>query len=178
MSRETFLNHLQYLVHDDPAINRRVKLVLTSRPHILISSYLTGVSEISLNASSLQNDITSFVIAEVGNLPQSHSMAKKIRDVGANGMFLWVSLILDNLRTSSTTKPRAIREKLRTLPPTLPDVYNEILGKIKPQDQETANIILQGVVWAMRPLTLRELTIAIAVRPDVEINRVRIEILN
>jgi len=96
-------------------------------------------------------------------------MSEEIRDVlinGANGMFLWVSLILDNLRTSRTTKPRAIREKLRTLPPTLPDVYNEILRKIKPEDRQTANTILQWVVWAIRPLTLRELTIAIAVRPE------------
>jgi hypothetical protein len=80
-------------------------------------------------------------------------------------MFLWVSLILDDLKNSNTTKPRIIREKLRALPPTLPDVYKDILRKIKPENIPAANTILQWVVWAVRPLSLQELAVATAIKP-------------
>jgi hypothetical protein len=35
----------------------------------------------------------------------------------------------------------------------------------KPEDFEVSNTILRWVVWAERPLTLHELTVAIAIRP-------------
>jgi hypothetical protein len=81
-------------------------------------------------------------------------------------MFLWVSLIIDDLQKSTTTRPRIIREKLKSLPKTLPDLYTNILSKIKSDDQEYATAIFRWVVWAMRPLTLQELTIAIAIRSE------------
>lgn len=116
----------------------------------------------------MKSDITTFTVAEVKKLPQFSAMAQEIQQVlidGASGMFLWVSLILDDLKNSYTTKPRIIREKLRTLPSTLPDIYKDILRKIEPENQSAANTILQWVVWAVRPLTIKELTIATAIRP-------------
>jgi len=165
-SRVKFLDQLQYLLQD-PSVRRKVKVLITSRPHILVASHFTA-TEISLDACSLKSDITTFAVSEVNKLPQFSAMAQEIQQVlidGANGMFLWVSLILDDLKNSFTTKPRIIREKLKTLPSTLPDLYKDILRKIKPENQPAANTILQWVVWAMRPLTLKELTIATAIRP-------------
>jgi len=161
-----FLDQLQHLFQD-PSVRRKVKVLITSRPHILVALYFTA-TEISLDACSLKSDITTFAVSEVNKLPQFSAMAQEIQQVlidGANGMFLWVSLILDDLKTSFTSKPRIIREKLKTLPSTLPDLYKDILRKIKPENQPAANTILQWVVWAMRPLTLKELTIATAIRP-------------
>jgi hypothetical protein len=81
-------------------------------------------------------------------------------------MFLWVSLIIDDLQKSTSTRPRIIRQKLKSLPKTLPDLYTDILRKIKSEDREYATAILRWVVWAVRPLTLQELTIAIAIKPE------------
>jgi hypothetical protein len=81
-------------------------------------------------------------------------------------MFLWVYLILYDLTTPGRKSPHEIRKKLKSLPKTLPDLYKKILYAIKPDDVEIANDILRWVVWAERPLTVRELTIAIAIKPE------------
>jgi hypothetical protein len=85
---------------------------------------------------------------------------------GSNGMFLWVYLILSDLTTPGRNSPHEIRKKLSSLPKTLPDLYRKILLAIKPEDVELAKDILRWVVWAERPLTVRELTTAIAIKPE------------
>jgi hypothetical protein len=44
--------------------------------------------------------------------------------------------------------------------------HNRILGDIKVHNAEAAKNILRWVVWAERPLTLQELTITTAIRPE------------
>jgi hypothetical protein len=123
-----------------------------------------------LDNSNLKKDIEDFVTTEDSKLAQfPEGLQKEIRQAlidGADGMFLWVSLIIDDLQKSTTMRPRIIREKLKSLPKTLPALYTDILLKIKPEDQEYATAILRWMVWVVRPLTLQELTIAIAIRPD------------
>jgi len=170
-SREKLLVRLKCL-WNDPFIEKRVKVIITSRPHIPVTSYLPNVTQISLDASNLNKDITAFVTTEVPKLPcvsADSDLGDEIRRVlisNSDGMFLWVSLILDDLKNSTTTKRRVIREKLKALPKSLPDVYKNILRRIRGEDRRTAKTILQWIVCAIRPLTLQELTIAIAVRPE------------
>jgi hypothetical protein len=80
-------------------------------------------------------------------------------------MFLWVDLILYDLKASTSSSPHAIQQKLKTFPKSLPDLYRKILLAIQPDDLEVACNILRWVVWAERPLTLEELRIAIAIQP-------------
>jgi ankyrin repeat protein len=170
-SREKLLVRLKCL-WNDPFIEKRVKVIITSRPHIPVTSYLPNVTQISLDASNLNKDITAFVTTEVPKLPcvsADSDLGDEIRRVlisNSDGMFLWVSLILDDLKNSTTKKRRVIREKLKALPKSLPDVYKNILRRIRGEDRRTAKTILQWIVCAIRPLTLQELTIAIAVRPE------------
>ncbi|KAF8531694.1 hypothetical protein BDD12DRAFT_914648, partial [Trichophaea hybrida] len=168
-SRLKLLNQLQYLLHR-PATTLSIKIILTSRPHIPVTLYLTNVIKLPLAAENLHNDITAFVKTELGRLPQfSGSLGKEVRQAliaGANGMFLWVYLILEDLKKSTNTTPRAIRNALKLLPPNLPSIYINILSKIRTEDHKTAQKILQWVVWVLRPLTLQELTIAIAILPE------------
>ncbi|KAF8533302.1 hypothetical protein BDD12DRAFT_984533 [Trichophaea hybrida] len=166
-SRMNFLNKLKHLLRDSATTTQLMKIIVTSRPHIPVT--LTDVIELPLTAENLKNDIIAFVEASVQEqLQLSGTLGVEVQQAliqGANGMFLWVSLILDDLKKSTNTTPRAIRKALQTLPTDLPGIYINILSKIRKEDQETAQRILQWVVWAMRPLTLQELTIAIAVLP-------------
>jgi len=167
-SRSELLDQLQHLLCD-AATTRRVKIIITSRPHIPVASHLTNVNTLHLVAKNLHSDIKAFVKAEVGKLPQfSGSLGEEVQQTlieDAKGMFLWVSLILEDLKTSTDTTPHAIRKSLKSLPPDLSGVYMNILRNIQAKDHKTAQSILQWVVWAVRPLTLQELTIAIAMRP-------------
>jgi hypothetical protein len=72
-------------------------------------------------------------------------------------MFLWVDLILYDLKTSARTSQHAIQKKLKSLPKSHPDLYEKILLAIQPEDLELANSILRWVVWTECPLTLEEL---------------------
>jgi hypothetical protein len=163
------LKHLQHFLHNATRTIPPVKIILTSRPHILVTSYLTEIIEMPLAVENLKSDITAFVHAEVHIQPQfTGSLGEEVREAlihGANGVFLWVSLILEDLKRSTNTTPRAIRKELSTLPSDLAGVYIHILSKIRMEDQTTSQSILQWVVWSIRPLTLQELTIAIAILP-------------
>jgi hypothetical protein len=162
------LNQLQRLLCN-PTVKRRIKVAITSRPHVPVQSHFTDLIRIPLTAEDLNNDIASFVEAQVQKLfPQAHSLFDEVRRAligGADGMFLWVSLILEDFEMATTTTPRSIRERLKALPRGLPAVYEKSLRKIPPEDQKRAENILQWVTWAMRPLTLKELAIAIAIQP-------------
>ncbi|KAF8535741.1 hypothetical protein BDD12DRAFT_891916 [Trichophaea hybrida] len=163
------LKQLQLLLREATTAIRPIKIIVTSRPHIAVKSHLTEVINIPLAAETLKSDISAFVDAEVYKQPQfTGSLREEVQKTlidGANGMFLWVSLILDGLKNSTDTRPWAIRKALKILPSDLPGVYLNILRKIQTEDQTTARSILQWVVWGIRPLTMQELTIAIAVLP-------------
>jgi hypothetical protein len=126
--------------------------------------------EIPLSPNN-QNDISIHVHASVVELKKRNfpdDLRKEIQETlieGSNGMFLWVDLILYDLKTSRQTSPSSIRQKLKTFPKSHPGLYRKILLAIEPEDLETANNILRWVVWAERPLTLKELAIAIAIQP-------------
>jgi hypothetical protein len=161
------LNQLQHLFRRHDTAKQRIKIAITSRPHVQVESHLTDLIRIPLTAEDLNRDITSFVEARVHEL-FTGTLGDEVRQAligGADGMFLWVSLILEDFKKATTTTPRAIRKRLKALPRDLPAVYENILRKINTEDHENAADILQWVTWAMRPLTLEELTVAIAIRP-------------
>jgi ankyrin repeat protein len=164
------LDELKILLHDINSIGNRIKIIITSRPQIPLKDYFSAVVEISLDSNN-QNDISNYVHAGVSGLKQRNfpaDLREEIREAlikGSNGMFLWVYLILYELKTSSQTSENAVRQKMKTLPSSLPDLYTKILLAIEPDDLETANNILRWVVWAERPLSLEELRIAIAIQP-------------
>jgi hypothetical protein len=134
--------------------------------------YIADVVEIALDRHCLEKDITEYVrdgVARLDDLKLPVDLCDEIQKAlteGANGMFLWVSLILDDLHNSKKITRKAIQEKLKTLPKGLHKLYRNILNKIKPDDLQIAKTILQWVVWAARPLHVRELAVAIAIRPE------------
>ncbi|KAF8543181.1 hypothetical protein BDD12DRAFT_874965 [Trichophaea hybrida] len=164
------LKQLQHLLRDATTATRPIKIIVTSRPHIAVTSHLTEVIKIPLTGETLKSDISAYVEAEVYKQSQfTGSLREEVQNAlidGANGMFLWVALILDGLKNSADTRPLAIRKALKILPPDLPSVYINILRKIQTKNQTTARSILQWIVWAIRPLTMQELTIAIAILPE------------
>jgi hypothetical protein len=169
-SRSLLLGQLRLLL-ECSTTRQRLKIIITSRPHVLDGSHLEPVEviKIPLHEGNLDHDIESIITHEVSKLQFPTSFAQEIRETlikGAAGMFLWVSLTLDDINNCKNTKSSTIKKKLQQLPRTLEDVYKDILCKIEPEDQPYANTILQCVVWALRPLILQELQVAIAIRPE------------
>jgi ankyrin repeat protein len=151
-------------------ITKRIKIFVTSRPQVRVDSYFPDVIKLSLETKNGE-DISDYVHSSVEKLEQRkfpigiREDIQKVLIKESNGMFLWVYLILYELQTSEDSSEFNIRNKLKSLPKSIPDLYNRILGDIKVDNAEAAKNILRWVVWAERPLTLQELTIAIAIRP-------------
>ena len=152
---------------DDSSAVNRVKIIATSRPQAELDSYFPGLIQIALDSDLSRQDITNYITAEASSFPAA--LREEILETlttGADGMFLWAALMLQELRSQATTRPKAIRQILRSLPRGLPALYATILGKIPPGRRNDAKTILRWVVWAVRPMHLRELGVAIALTPE------------
>jgi hypothetical protein len=124
------------MLYRNPCIGNRVKILFTSRPHTPVRSHIASVVDIALDTQYLGTDITNYVkdgIARLDRINLPFELRDEIQKVlidGANGMFLWVSLILDDLHNSKRTTRNAIQAKLKTLPKDLPKLYRNILKRL------------------------------------------------
>lgn len=112
----------------------------------------------------IQEDIDVFIASQVRALVkrcryttlQQTLITDTLRSK-ANGMFLWVSLVVkDLLRTPA----KSIEQRLNLLPKTLNQVYESLLSKIDESSTERIKNILMWVMTAYRPLSLEELALA------------------
>jgi hypothetical protein len=162
---------LQALLQRSPIVNRHPKIIITGRSHIPVTKELTCSTEISLNSDDVIKDIDKYVADKVSELSVHRrftSLQQEMQDAlvkGANGMFLWVSLMVDNLKKIKHSTPKDIRQMLRELPKDITALYAGILNRIDAEYEVKARVILQWIVYAARPLTLKELTIAITITP-------------
>ncbi|KAL9065694.1 MAG: hypothetical protein Q9157_007389 [Trypethelium eluteriae] len=86
----------------------------------------------------------------------------------ADGMFLWVSLVLNSLE--SVYSPQELHEIVEDLPSDLSELYERILRRIcderNPRNKERASRILRWICYSKRPLTKFELLPASALHSD------------
>ena len=92
---------------------------------------------------------------------------------GAQGMFLWVVLQIESLRTAETDE--AIRQALTNLPKDLSQTFSRLMQKTGELGADRQSRILQLVTAARRPLTTQELREALSVVPgDTDWNPARL----
>jgi len=151
-----------------------LKVIVTSRPYVLIERRFRSLPEIRLKAEeetvAISSDIERVVdanVKELGimlDLPEAVQL--NLRDnlvKGADRTFLWISLILNILKDTAEASQNEFHKILNNLPSDLDTVYEKIL-RDSPNPTK-AKTILQIVVAAARPLTLDEMDIALAIRP-------------
>jgi ankyrin repeat protein len=156
--------------NDRPAsrvITGRLKMLVTSRPWEDIEFGFLEASKIRLKTEEedgIDHDIRTFVKEKVNALAKRRGYTAHEREIvtealtsKANGMFLWVSLIIRDLEKTPRSK---IQQRLETLPKTLFEVYGGILSKIEEYAAERVKHILTWIVTAVRPLGLEELAVA------------------
>ncbi|KAL9489241.1 hypothetical protein ACSS6W_001518 [Trichoderma asperelloides] len=91
----------------------------------------------------------------------------------ANGTFLWVALVVEQLRE---TKHRNVKKVLEEMPEGLENLYNLILQRLaKQEDKDVYQTLFSTVTAAKRPLRLEELRIFISSqwKNDEEIDDLR-----
>ena len=148
----------------------KVKFLITHRPTYYLDEIL---DDVGLNLrTDIENsaplDMDMYIDASVESLSRRRQLPLSLlEDVSrtlkqnANGMFLWVSLVLKDIELS-TPKTAAIQDMLRDLPRSLRDLYSNLFNKIGEEYHHDALSVLRWVVSARRPLTIDELAVALA----------------
>ncbi|ENH74241.1 Vegetative incompatibility protein HET-E-1 [Fusarium oxysporum f. sp. cubense race 1] len=82
----------------------------------------------------------------------------------SDNTFLWVDLVLELFHTNTSVTLQSFMSILRSTPDKLDGLYNSILERSETRDKLLR--ILSIIAASQRPLTLDEIDIALAVRPD------------
>ena len=162
--------------------NFNLKFLLTSRPYGGIRRgfqplkipgtpviHLSGESDVEMMKISREIDI--FIRARVHDIgvgirlkhDEQELLLRELLSV-PNRTYLWVHLTLDLIESDIDIDKIGIVKATSHLPKTIDEAYDRILSKSR--DSEKAKRILHIVVAAARPLTLREMALALTVREN------------
>lgn len=153
-------------------IRCNIRILLTSRDRFefhrqAMHPKVAVISEEILEVDT-KSDIALYLETNMGQLPSigeedKKDMVAKILDKSA-GCFLWVSLILQELRQAHTSTE--IRQVLEDVPSDMNELYSRILDSMSRAPyygRALAKAILAWVVCSSRPLTTDELYEAIQI---------------
>ncbi|KAJ7019611.1 ankyrin repeat-containing domain protein [Mycena alexandri] len=169
--REILLQHLAVM-------GSNVNLMITSRPNIAPESASFPNLE-TLDIQAAPGDIQAYINAQIESSPHlsrhirrkpelREEILTKVMDT-ADGMFLLAKLYVQFLSTKNTIGH--VREALEEPPRDLYDSYAVVMQQIEAQNEDnrkTAHSTLIWVVNAKRPLTVSELTVALAIKPGAK----------
>ncbi|KAF3394005.1 putative ankyrin repeat protein [Penicillium rolfsii] len=161
---------------------------------VVVSRKVTGLeifSQVKLdpdNDEYISSDIKHFIsasIQELERVPYFDRIREEVKLVlleRAQGTFLWVGFVIGELSKKNTCS--GIMESLNQIPPGLDGIYSRMLRQAERSwrtESTRQNIIpdiLRWVTVALRPLTLQELTTAMALTTEVtDVRVIRDQIL-
>lgn len=162
------------------ANNFHLKFLLTSRPYGKIHRgfrpleipglpviHLSGESENEIKRISQEIDIfIRFKIQDIGKrlhlIKEEHDLLLKRLMQITNRTYLWVYLIFDLIMDDIGIDEARIIKATSSIPETVDEAYEKILQKS--HDVEQTKKILHIIVGAIRPLTLREMNLALLIQ--------------
>ncbi|KAI0479955.1 hypothetical protein F4859DRAFT_454711 [Xylaria cf. heliscus] len=156
-----------------------LKFLLTSRPYMDIKRefrilenrqptiHLSGENEVEVDKISKEIDIV--IKSQVGKLgeklqlqPEEEQALQYELTRVPNRTYLWVYLMFDTIEDIISVTEDDLREVIRNIPKTVDAAYDKILSRSP--DREKAMRLLHIIVVAQRPLTLREMALALAIK--------------
>ncbi len=152
------------------------KIVVFSRPEYLeIKKAFRDCPIIQVDAGENDDDIKEFIAREFSSkdllIKKTPDLLKEVEGSllsGADGMFLWVDLLVKTLCGSRTSKE--LRAKLKNLPHGLEEAYSESLRRVLKQEEFVRTRALKILLWttnAKRALSQDELKEALAIEPGM-----------
>jgi len=148
----------------------RVKWIVSSRNWPQIEQRLTADAartrlslEIQQNAEQIARAVDAYIEASISGLPSmqdNEALQARVRSVmrqRADGTFLWVSLVIAELRNANSWE---VEQIINEMPEGLTELYRRIVGQIqqlKRGNPELCRVVLLAIITAYRPLSLHEL---------------------
>lgn len=156
------------LITDMSVTFSQVKWVVSSRNKPEIEQHLnidgSGMRlslEVTQNAEEISRSVSAYIdfrISQLKSLQENQNLRNKVRDTlrkKANGTFLWVAIVIEELRN---VQPWHIEEVVEKVPAGLDEIFKTMMAKMR-QDQnwELCRRVLSAAALAYRPLHLFEL---------------------
>lgn len=173
VSRDYLLRQLNsYFPPDYKSARSFLKVLITSRPYREIELQLAKHRIFRLKTehewSNIQADISMFISQKVDEMEEichyDSELKEKVRTklkAGADGMFLWVALVIQELLDTPIS---LVSEALENTPNSLHDLYIHLLKRLAGRKAKIARTILVWVVMAPQPMALTELAVACAIK--------------
>ena len=165
------------------SVSPRVKWIVSGRNRPDIEERLERVGHkvmlsLELNAESVSTAVSVFIQDRVRQLAERKNYDEKTRDtvlnylsLHANGTFLWVALVCQNLENTPRRKTLA---KLNGFPPGLGSLYERMMQQIcsldDKDDTDICKQVLALTAIVYRPITLEELTSLIGMHEEIADN--------
>ncbi|PWW79138.1 hypothetical protein C7212DRAFT_288207 [Tuber magnatum] len=174
VTQARFIRHLASLSKPQNS-HIRLKFLVTSRPYHNIERDLgSPATTIRLKGEgevkAITADVTRVIEEGIKSLesywgrPGGLGYLRDLLLTSADRTFIWVSLVLEILRDSHDDSREEFTNIVSTAPHGLAELYTKILDRsVHPHK---ARRILEIVVAAARPLTLREMNVAFKIRRD------------
>ncbi|KAK1979878.1 hypothetical protein LZ30DRAFT_796894 [Colletotrichum cereale] len=160
----------------------QLKFLATSRPYQDIESEFNDIPEpesIRLagedSNANISNEINLVIQDRVATAGRKHGMSQDVQNALQEKLstmphrtYLWLHLVMGEVDHNPKRHKRAFIKELDSLPTTVEDAYEKILGRLnhnrrQRQDTET---LLHIVVGAHRPLTVSEMDVAFQLATD------------
>lgn len=151
-----------------------VGILIVSRATALAVEYGKGFSMIEIQLADVSQDIARFIKTELDKLTvkdvlqveQAPSIGKDLEE-GADGMFLWVSLVLEELnQPDHLGSKKALRKTIQGLPRTLDGFFARHLERIPQKKRDSANRILGILLTNQQALSLDNFSVLFVDWPD------------
>ncbi|KAF9893432.1 Nuclear factor NF-kappa-B p100 subunit [Aspergillus nanangensis] len=153
----------------------KLKFLITSRPYKDIErpirSLASRIPIIQLNAEdetkNIRDEISIVVVKELEEiaveleLPEDvrSSLQQRLSEI-PNRTYLWLRMILSEIRSAPGRSPKKLLRVIDNLPETVEQAYEKILERCTEKD---ARLALEIIVAAKRPLTVAEIDVALEI---------------
>ncbi|KAH8883016.1 ankyrin, partial [Thozetella sp. PMI_491] len=185
-SLRRLLGQIDALYSSDALVRRRhIRFLMTTRgyPRILQqirtmeSPILQLAGEGKREMDDIQSEISLVVehrlkaLVRMKNLDEGservirESISEK---ASSQRTYLWVKLVFEVLEANFDDDPEKWERLIANPPGTITEVYEELLGQVKKEDQTFVRTLVHLVFISERPLTLREMNIAIEAREYID----------
>lgn len=143
-------------------------VLIFSRPSYQEIAHATdGCPRIEVDQGANSEDISRFIDKRSVHLTKDFASLKEIQGHllnSADGMFLWVSLVIDSIRQERTAKK--MKAAARNMPRGLHGAYTDALKRIIAAEPSVKELALKALLWATNsktPLSKAQLLEALAI---------------
>ncbi|WYZ39544.1 hypothetical protein EsH8_III_001458 [Colletotrichum jinshuiense] len=166
----------------------RVKLIVSSRNQVNIMRKIQQIEcrkrlslELKENANQVSQAVNAYIdycVSELDEIQDDALLQVRIRDEmrrKASGTFLWVSLVIQELRKVNSWE---IEEVIGEVPTGLDALYDRMMRQIQQQERnkpELCQKLLSTIVTSFRPLLLEELAVLADLPTNITNNQKHIE---